>query len=401
MRVLIVQPGSFGGAERQTLMMARLLAAHGVEAHLLVGPELGGSSWLSARVARRVTRSAHLPSGNWREGDAADETRLLLWRYLYRGMRVRQAIARLLRGDRFDVVYASQPFAWGTATPVARRFGASVVWRVGGPVVAGGRFGRAVLRTWSARHPPDAVVTCSGEVAAVFAPLLGRPVTVIPNGVDTSHFKRAAPRRPPRHGSVTIGFAGRMVESKGVRDLLRAAAATAAAVPGARFVLAGSGPRLAAFRREAVALGLRDRIRFSGFERDMRRFYTACDVFVLPSYAEGHANVLLEAMAMGVAVVATDLPGTREMIDDGVQGVLVPVADAPALARAIIRLCLDPRERERLAAQAAARVRERLEARDAGARLAALFHVVRAAADRQPSGRADRRRSVLRNARAW
>jgi glycosyltransferase involved in cell wall biosynthesis len=326
-----------------------------------------------------VTFSDDLLHENWDDGSVAAQVRLRLWRHLRRGMRVRRTMAGLLRARAADVVYASQPFAWGCATPVARRFGARVVWRIGGPVVAGGRYGRAILRQWAARHPPDAMVTCSHEIAGVFAPLLPVPITVIPNGVDLRHFRPArtdeAHPRPP-DGAVTVGCAARMIESKGVGDLLTAMAGVVRTTPTVRLLLAGDGPQASTFRRHAVALGVDGVTRFLGFVTDMRAFYAACDLFVLPSYAEGQANVLLEAMAMGVPVVTTDLPGTRELIEDGEHGVLVPRGDPAALGIAVARLCHDAVERRRLATSALAHVRAHLDAHDAARTLALTFDAV-------------------------
>jgi glycosyltransferase involved in cell wall biosynthesis len=125
-----------------------------------------------------------------------------------------------------------------------------------------------------------------------------------------------------------------------------------------------------------MALGLGGITEFPGFVSDMRAFYAACDLFVLPSYAEGQANVLLEAMAMGVPVVTTDLPGTRELLEDGVEGVLVPRGSAAALGTVVLRLCRDAPARRQLAAAALRRIRAERDVDQAARTLARTFAAV-------------------------
>jgi glycosyltransferase involved in cell wall biosynthesis len=106
-------------------------------------------------------------------------------------------------------------------------------------------------------------------------------------------------------------------------------------------VLVGDGRFREALIAHARAAGIADRVRFSGGLADVRPALAAADVFVQASDEEGLPVAVLEAMAMGVPVVATDVGGTREAVNDGVTGLLVPARDAAALAAAVVRLMDD------------------------------------------------------------
>jgi glycosyltransferase involved in cell wall biosynthesis len=109
----------------------------------------------------------------------------------------------------------------------------------------------------------------------------------------------------------------------------------------------------------AAALGLGQRVVFTGFRRDVPALLSAVSVSVLPSLSEGLSNVVLEAMAAGVPVVATSVGGTPEIVDDGVTGLLVPPRDAGALADAISSLLTDPARRQTIGEAGRRRVEER------------------------------------------
>src|SRR5439155_16686868 len=130
-------------------------------------------------------------------------------------------------------------------------------------------------------------------------------------------------------------------------------------VPEARFYVVGAlladpvtavqvGDERGRLERLAAELGARERISFTGVRRDVPTVMAGLDVFVLASHAEPFGLVVLEAMALGVAVVATGAGGPAEVVEPGVSGLLVPPRDPPALAAAIERLAGDPELRRRL-----------------------------------------------------
>jgi glycosyltransferase involved in cell wall biosynthesis len=127
--------------------------------------------------------------------------------------------------------------------------------------------------------------------------------------------------------------------------------------PSARLVVAGAGCLEGELRGLTMQLGLERRVRFMGFEPNVCRWMQAADGFVLSSRLEGLPLVLLEAAACGLPSVATDVPGTPEVVDDGVTGWLAPPADPDALQAAMIRMMkLSPEERAAMGARARQRV---------------------------------------------
>lgn len=139
-----------------------------------------------------------------------------------------------------------------------------------------------------------------------------------------------------------ILFAGRMAAQKRVGDLLRALDLVQIVEPSMRAALVGEGPLRARLEETARNYDLTERTRFLGHRDDVPRLMAAADIVVLPSEYEGLPNVLMEAMTLGKPVVATAAPGTTELVVDGETGVLVPIGDVPALARAARDLIRDP-----------------------------------------------------------
>ena len=171
-------------------------------------------------------------------------------------------------------------------------------------------------------------------------------VVVIPNGIEVDSYDRArAPRGSWRarfgipDDAFLIGALGRLTWEKGFRDLLRAFAM--AAGDHHWLAIGGEGPLREELETLASAPGIENRCVLPGFVEDVPEFLADLDLFVLPSHSEGHPMVLLEAMAMSVPVVATDIPGVVDTIMDGVDGRLVPVGDPQALAAALRALSTD------------------------------------------------------------
>ncbi len=174
-------------------------------------------------------------------------------------------------------------------------------------------------------------------------------LTVIPNGIDCERFRAPVTGEivcrelniPP--GAPVVGVLSRLMRIKGHEYFLQAAALVAARIPQVRFVIVGDNNIDHAYREElkrlAIRLGLQDRVHFTGFRLDIPELLAAMSVSVLPSLGlEGLSNSLLESMAAGIPVVATQVGGSPEIVEDGVNGLLVPPADAEALAGAICRL---------------------------------------------------------------
>lgn len=205
----------------------------------------------------------------------------------------------------------------------------------------------------------------------------GARATRIQNGVDSAFFT-PPPSGPEPREQVALCVAQLNDTHKRISDLIGAARELP---PAWHVELLGSGRDERALRALASELGVADRVTFRGFERDrgrVRERLRRCGVFVLPSAREGLPMALLEAMSCGCAVVGTRIPAIAEVVDDGEDGLLVAVGDAPGLARAILAAHTD---RERLGARARATVEDRFSEAEVGGRLAASINLALA-----PSG---------------
>ena len=145
-----------------------------------------------------------------------------------------------------------------------------------------------------------------------------------------------------------MGVASGFRPVKGVDVVIRGFARMAASSPGALLVLAGDGPERPRLESLARELGVADSVRFMGVRSDMESVLPAFDLFALCSHSEGFSNAILEAMGMGLPVVATRVGGNIEMVEDGVSGYLVPPGDDPALGERLLALARDPALRRRM-----------------------------------------------------
>ncbi|CAN5657581.1 glycosyltransferase family 4 protein [soil metagenome] len=204
----------------------------------------------------------------------------------------------------------------------------------------------AVVEAWAREFLP------SERVARI-----ANPVAAIPAKVGAEQGRGRGERSPM--GAHTIVAMGRLDPQKGFDVLIQAFARLARTLPGWRLVIAGEGPQRAALAELARREGVSDRLELSGWVDSPSELLREAELFVLSSRFEGFPNALLEAMAHGVPVVATDCPsGPAEIVREGVDGYLVPPDDVAALAEGMRRLMLNPEERARLG-RAAAEVCER------------------------------------------
>lgn len=202
----------------------------------------------------------------------------------------------------------------------------------------------------------------------------------IKNGVDTDRYApggSAAPDSPWQAGDVVIGTVARIQDVKNHRALVDAFARLRADMPALaprlKLTIVGDGPLLPALRAQVAALGLQDAVWLPGARADIQALLQSFSVFALPSLAEGTPVSMLEAMACGLPVVASRVGGIPEVVDDGVQGLLVPVGDVGALAQALGRYAGDAALRAQHGARARARIEERFSMRAMLAAYGALY----------------------------
>jgi glycosyltransferase involved in cell wall biosynthesis len=234
---------------------------------------------------------------------------------------------------------------------------------------------------WLLRRAQRAVA-CSEAVRRSFLDeLSGNAVAIetILNGVEaeTCAVDRSAARAAlgyPEDGLV-VGAIGRLAEEKNFADLIRAMAILGEDRRGARLVLLGEGPLRESLRACAAEEGLVHVVDFPGFRRDVRDLLPALDVVVFSSLGEGLPMALLEAMAAGRCIVATDVGGIGEAVRSGQEALLVVPRDASALAAALRTALADEDLRRRLGNSAQRRFLDQFTARRMADRYAAVYDV--------------------------
>ena len=348
MKICFVLPSlEGGGAERAAVQILNALDPRWERSMYLfrkVGPYLDDLS-----PAVRLTAGA-------------DSSRLGRWR----------ALRRFIRGTRPDVVVSFLSYFSVLTAVKAAAVGTRVVFNQQTPMSAFLADGDYHWRRRWHRHvfaaatrvgyaAADLIVTTSQGVAddlvAAFGVARAR-IRVVPNPVALDAIAAAA-REPidPIHAAAwrhpAIVAAGRLAEAKNYPLLIEALAILRARVPAKLFIL-GQGDQERAIRALVSARGLDDAVVLCGFQKNPWQYIARADVFALSSHYEGFGNVLVEAMACGVPVVATRSSGTSDIVRDAVDGVLVDLHEPAAVAAALERVLVDPRFRARLAEAAVA-----------------------------------------------
>lgn len=207
---------------------------------------------------------------------------------------------------------------------------------------------------------PDLVIAVSARVRQHCINADGldpAKVKVIYNGLDMTAW-RGTPDRPLAHGFV-VTTVGNIRRVKGHDTLIRAAAIVLKQYPSCSFTIAGEvlEPEYFAEMQQTLRdLDLVEQVQFVGGVEDLRTHLRTADVFVLPSRSEGFSNAIIEAMACGLPVIATDVGGNGEAVRDGLNGFLIPADDPEALAQALMRLFADPAGLEQMGMESLALV---------------------------------------------
>ncbi len=273
--------------------------------------------------------------------------------YGLQSLRTRFQLGRHLRRNGANVAHAFDFYANMTMIPAARLAGVPVV--IGSQRQLGDLLSRAQSRAQLEMFRLCDRVVCNSHAAAarlIADGLPERKIVVIGNGLPPEAFARTSAALPRTGQILRVGMIARMnALYKNHRCFLRAAAQLAQKKREVEFVLVGDGPLRPEFERQAVELGIRDRVHFLGDRRDIPAVLATLDVSVVPSDSESLSNVVLESMAAGVPVVATNVGGNVELLSDE-RGVLVPVNDEAGLVDALERLLGDSGLRAELARNA-------------------------------------------------
>jgi glycosyltransferase involved in cell wall biosynthesis/serine acetyltransferase len=347
--------------------------------YLVESFNLGGTEHQAAEVARRMNsqqyrvtvgclsqsgpflelvREAGIPVVEFHPGGA-----LLGLRGVYQLAR----LAWFLRRGKFNVVHTHDLYSTLLGVPAA--------WLARVPLIVSSR--RDLGRWWwytpqnkrflkFIQHLGTVVVANSAAVRDYLVKQEGYGpefVKIIGNGIDVEPFLTASPSPEKFFPNLTdksklIAVVANMnVETKGHADLIEAASIVCRTHAESGFLLVGDGRERPRLEKKVDELELRGRISFLGYRQDIPNLLRCCALSVLPSWAEGLPNVVLESMAAGVPVVATRVGGTEEIIEDGIHGLLVPPHEPRALAQSILRILQDGELAQKLATAGQERVR--------------------------------------------
>jgi phosphatidyl-myo-inositol alpha-mannosyltransferase len=338
-KLALVSPYDFaypGGVTEHVAHLAEQFLARGHEVHIVAPSSDDEAEPISSVDApvHRIGRVVSIPAN----GSVARIT-LSLRSYL-------QA-KRLLQEQQFDLIHLHEPMMPALPLTVLRHSNTTNVGTFHAfrntPLTY--FYGKPILRPFFRKlHGHITVSSAARDFVGEYFPADYR---VIPNGIDFPRFNRRYPslerlanERP------TVLFVGRLEKRKGLKFLLRAWPMVLDRQPNARLVVVGRGRPLEGYRRFAARQGWSPSdVVFAGYvpTEDLPRYYQACDVFCAPNTGqESFGIVLLEAMAAGAPIVASDIPGYRDVVSDGEQGLLVERKNPGAIADAVLRLLCNP-----------------------------------------------------------
>ena len=282
----------------------------------------------------------------------------------WKTMKAIWALYRLLRKEKYDIVHVHTPVAAGVGRIAAKLAGVPTVI-----YTAHGFYFHDHMAPWAKRitilferalgkltHMLFTQSTEDAQAAVQYGIAPQQRVVWISNGVDIDRFtprednSAVRERFGLKEGELAVGFVGRLVREKGILELLEGMRQAAQKMP--NLVLLVAGDNKAAGDRDVETqqivheyLNSNDlpfRVQFTGFIDDVEEMMAAVDLFALPSYREGMPRTIIEAMASGKPVIASDIRGCREEVSHGETGLLVPVRDADALGQGIVDILKSP-----------------------------------------------------------
>lgn len=359
-RVLITScSGALGGMELRMAQEARVLAQAGYRS-TFASPRFAGFDALAAGLrAERIEARVFDPPQFFEQW---------AWRRTNK-LRARLFAARRLRRMRPDLVHVA--FCWTS-------YGASALWlahhcKLPCVISVHNAFPPATFAPWHARLYAEAFSSVRGVYAvsasalehflAIFGSYLAPSarLCVIPNSVDTERFRPSlARRRAARErlalpqDSLVLGSVARLAPQKRPHALIALFGALRARYPTLHLVLAGTGPLERELRAAVAAQGLSQWVVFAGYVAAVEEILPAFDLHLLLSRNEGFGIATIEAMACGVPVVGTDVPGTADILRTSEGGLLVPLGDPDAACEAVAALLADPARRACMALRARA-----------------------------------------------
>src|SRR4051794_18551028 len=283
---------------------------------------------------------------------------------------------RLVREWRPDIVHLHTAMLWYVAEAIQEATATPIVYHIHSVDRAEYEIGHEP-NPWLAHGTPQehaidrsdrliALTHAEQNLLARYYPDASHKVRVVGNGInDSGPARKTAFHRPDNHKSVIV-YSGRLVERKGIQELLEAIPEVLSAAPDTSFVIVGGPPPLSGPEVAAQWIGdqhapFSSRLHFTGWQSptNVYKWYTAADILVVPSRYEPFGMVILEGMLHGLGVVAADVGGPSEILKHGQTGILFPSRDSKALSAALRSMVENPSERRRIAEAGAREVRER------------------------------------------
>jgi glycosyltransferase involved in cell wall biosynthesis len=277
----------------------------------------------------------------------------------------------------FRLIRKIQPQIVHTHTSKAGLLGRLAAWMARVPIIIHtphghvfyGHFGRSLSRIFlqmekllgKITHHQIALTPEEGKDYLNLGVAKSKNISVIHSGIELRRFRKGAKQHTEKRkglgippDSLLIGYVGWLIPIKGVTYLVNAMAEVVQRDPNSLLVLVGKGDENGEeeikLKKQVENLGLADNVRFLGWRPDVDEIMGCFDIFVLPSLNEGMGRVLVEAMAAGLPLVASRVGGIPDLVKDGKNGLLVPPANASALAKAISVLLKDKAQRKRMGA---------------------------------------------------
>lgn len=328
MRILqICSARDIGGGERHVADLANSLVERGHEVFAAVNPN-----------TPLIDRLHSLPKENIVELPMRGAADVL----------AAERLAQLVRENAIDIIHAHLARDYPLAALASARSGRTPFVLTRHVLFPLGKVHRLLLRRAARVIAVSKAVDESLRDAKIFD---SSKIVVIHNGIDAARFSQKTPRA--RSAGYVVGTIGHIAAIKGQDIFVKAASIIAGKRNDVEFAIVGEdkssdGASRASLEASIAQLGLRGRVRLTGWDDDVANTLRSFEIFVSPSRSEPFGLVMLEAMAAGVPVVATGSEGASEIIEDGVTGILVPIADAEAMAAAILNLIDDSSLRQRL-----------------------------------------------------
>ncbi len=341
-RVMMVVESSAGGTGRHVLDLSEGLSERGCEVHLIYSTNRIDRLFVDRLTGLKTVRHQALKMRTSPHPSDFSVTSAL------------RAYAR--RHGPFDVIHGHSSKGGALARLAAMGTNAAAFYTLHGLIMMDPGLGRlkrslylAIERALSLSTAGIIAVSPEEGRAAVKLGLGSSRVVLVPNGIGPVLLRSRAEARAELEVSddvPVVGFVGRLVSQKAPDLLIRAFATASRSAPGSKLAMLGSGPLEHDLKKLARALGVASHVLFLG-ERDARGFLAAFDVFALSSLKEGLPYVVIEAMAAGLPVVATETAGVEILVRTGSNGVVVPAGDQEAFAEGLKSLLTDRTRRLR------------------------------------------------------